>query len=225
MLFTASLHPSQTWLLRQLSFSSQRVTGKHILQDPLVTVSRQGWGTSTLKCLLSIAKAAPPAPATRGAESSYIPDPLSHPSLLLLPSPAPSPSTAATSRAAEPPFSKPRTPAAPELSPGRRRQRRFPQQREREGELRSSGKGGNSLSPPRLCSAAAPALCPVLPRPASMPALTQARLCPFPPLSRPLWDECSSSSASAPSAVPSPPDSLGCALLTVPLPSSPTSFT
>lgn len=40
MIFTASLHPSQTWLLRQLSFSSQRVTGKHILQDPLVTVSR-----------------------------------------------------------------------------------------------------------------------------------------------------------------------------------------
>lgn len=91
MLFTASLHPSQTWLLRQLSFSSQRVTGKHILQDPLVTVSRQGWGTSTLQCLLSIAKAAPPA---RGAESGYIPDPLSHPSLLLLPSPAPSPSAA-----------------------------------------------------------------------------------------------------------------------------------
>lgn len=41
-------------------------------------------GTSTVKCLLSIAKAAPPVPATRGAESGYIPDPLSHPSLLLL---------------------------------------------------------------------------------------------------------------------------------------------
>ena len=84
MIFTASLHPCQTSLLQQLSFSSQRVTGEHILQDPLVTVSRSDWGTSTVKCLLSIAKAAPPVPATRGAESSYIPDPLSHPSLLLL---------------------------------------------------------------------------------------------------------------------------------------------
>lgn len=113
MIFTASLHPSQTWLLRQLSFSSQRVTGKHILQDPLVTVSGYDWGTSTLKCLLSIAKAAPPVPATRGAESTYIPDPLSHPSLLLLlhlllpPGAQQQPAGQQ-----EPPFSEPRTPAA-----------------------------------------------------------------------------------------------------------------
>lgn len=104
---------SQTWLLRQLSFSSQRVTGKHILQDPLVTVSGYDWGTSTLKCLLSIAKAAPPVPATRGAESTYIPDPLSHPSLLLLlhlllpPGAQQQPAGQQ-----EPPFSEPRTPAA-----------------------------------------------------------------------------------------------------------------
>lgn len=64
------------------------------------------WGTSTVKCLLSIAKAAPPVPATRGAESSYIPDPLSHPSLLhlLLPRRAQQQPTGQQ----ESPFSKPR---------------------------------------------------------------------------------------------------------------------
>lgn len=84
MIFTASLHPSQTWLLRQLSFSSQK---GHRETHPSGSPSNRqlyNCGTSTVKCLLSIAKAAPPVPATRGAESGYIPDPLSHPSLLLL---------------------------------------------------------------------------------------------------------------------------------------------
>lgn len=211
MLFTASLHPSQTWLLRQLSFSSQRVTGKHILQDPLVTVSRQDWGTSTLKCLLSIAKAAPPAPATRGAESSYIPDPLSHPSLLLLPLLLPP-------RAQQQPAGQQSLhlaslahPQPPSCLLAGSSGAGFPSSVRRTGggtaDLRERRA---SLSPPWLCSGAAPVLCPALSRPVSMPAPHQLRheAVPLPRASQPHWDECLVSSRSTLSPSPRPRISL-----------------
>lgn len=95
----ASSHPSPTPLLRQPGFSSPRVTQKHTPRDPLVTVHRRCRGTTTAKDSLSKAGAARKGWRRGGgvegdgawgcAASSYVPDPLSHPSLplpsLLLP--------------------------------------------------------------------------------------------------------------------------------------------
>lgn len=77
--FSASSHPSRTRLLRQLNFSSQWVTEKHTLLEPLVSVHLQCCGATTANNSLSKVGAGCLGRPEEGGASSHIPDPLSHP--------------------------------------------------------------------------------------------------------------------------------------------------